>query len=76
MTQILETKRSSFIKQLVYDKAEKHLTAYFKNGARYRYYDVSQQKFSKFKTAESIGSYFATKIKGQYKSRRIKKATN
>lgn len=43
---------------------EQLLTIEFKNGRKYQYKEVSQEKFDRMQRAESIGSFIAREIKG------------
>jgi len=75
MTEI-STKRSSFIEAMVYDPENKTLTIVFLSSERrYRYYGISPQKVARLQKSQSKGSYYASKIKGQYKMRRLPMAS-
>jgi hypothetical protein len=64
-------KYSSSIAMIIYNRIKNALTIEFKSGKRYRYYNVSVQKFARFKNAKSKGSYFANYIRGKYEMRRL-----
>jgi lysyl-tRNA synthetase class 2 len=67
----IKTPRSSFIEQIDYDEETQNLDLLFKKGKRYRYKGVTKNKFTRFKHAESKGSYYAKSIKGKYEMRRL-----
>lgn len=71
MTELILTK-SSVLAHAWYDAVNRTLTLTFKSGKRYRYYDVSRQRFAAFAKSPSKGSYFSSSIKGIYVSRKLK----
>lgn len=68
-----EWPNSSNIKQTAYNPTTNHLDVTFKNGLRYRYYDVPESEWISLKQAESIGKYINLKIKGTYQSQNLDK---
>lgn len=73
--QITKHPKSSFILKLVYDTKSQTLTAYLrsKNAVKkYRYYNVTSNKFSRLVNSSSVGSYFSTKIVRKFESRKLK----
>jgi hypothetical protein len=69
--------RSSFILQVQYNENNQTLDVWFKGKQvkKYRYSNVTKQKFSKFMNAESKSSYFATHIKPNHKFKLVKVIT-
>lgn len=65
---------SSNIVAIGYDPETRELVIQFK-AARFRYADVPPEIHSDLMGAESIGSYFARTIKGQYEATRIDEPT-
>lgn len=68
----IRTSRSSFVYSIIHDAKTDTLTVTFKTGRRYRYYGVTKQKVSRFKSAPSFGSYYSTHIRGKYATRKLK----
>lgn len=64
---------SSNIATTQYNEVTNHLDITFKNGLRYRYYDVPASEWETLKDAESIGKYINTRIKGHYQSQNLDK---
>lgn len=71
--QIINEVESSNLTKTVYDTGEKTMTVTFKNGAQYLYEDVPHSTYTKFRIAESQGSFFNKEISKKYK---YKKMTN
>lgn len=71
MTQKHEFPNSISINNCIYDPSTKNMTIEFTSGAKYRYQDVEQKVFDEFKIADSVGTYFYTKIRRNYKSERL-----
>ena len=42
------------------------LVVEFKNGSRYKYFDVDEDTYKEFESAGSIGTYFSHNIKHAY----------
>ena len=57
-TKIINVIESSNINQTVYDTNTKNLEVVFKNGSTFLYEDVPHQIYTKFRMAESQGSFF------------------
>jgi hypothetical protein len=55
--------KSSNLARVAYDKKDKELYVEFKSGNKYSYINVSYKKYENLVYAESVGSYFSTKIK-------------
>ncbi|WP_272533852.1 KTSC domain-containing protein [Providencia sp. PROV212] len=62
---------SSNIRSVGYDQDDEILEIEFNNGAIYQYFDVPQSAYSDLITAESVGSYLARHIKGNYRYSRV-----
>jgi hypothetical protein len=63
------TPQSSNIAAVGYDSATSELYVTFVNSGRtYKYLDVPPGEFGMLERADSVGSYFANNIKGQYKT--------
>jgi len=66
-TKITNVIESSNINQTVYDTNTKNLEVVFKNGLTYLYEDVPHQTYTKFRMAESQGSFFNKNIAKTFK---------
>jgi len=62
---------SSNIEAIGYDKETETLRVWFKAGSVYDYEKVPEHIFESFKNAISVGTYFATIIKGNYQHKKI-----
>lgn len=62
---------SSFIERASY--TDDSLTIYFKSGHTLSYHGVDSSTWEQFKLSSSKGSFYATKIKGQFDAGNIKK---
>lgn len=71
--QIINEVESSNLTKTVYDTGEKTMTVTFKNGNQYVYEEVPHSAYTKFRMAESQGSFFNKEISKKYK---YKKLTN
>lgn len=60
--------KSSTIESVGYEPATKLLKVKFKSGGTYHFEGVSADHHSKMITAESVGRYFHTHIKGSFKT--------
>ena len=56
---------SSLIKHTEYNPDDKQLTVTFQNGKDYLYYDITEEDYQAFCSAESQGSYFGKNIRGK-----------
>lgn len=56
-------KESSNVESFDYDSRSRVLIVEFTGGRRYRYPNVSRQRFSAFSRADSLGAYVNTKLK-------------
>jgi lysyl-tRNA synthetase class 2 len=63
--------QSSHIQAHDYDHEGKVLTIQFTNGAIYNYHGVDPNTYYAFNQSSSPGSYFHSKIKGQFKTQAI-----
>jgi hypothetical protein len=59
---------SSLLTHIDYNKEDKKLNVVFKNGGKYTYLDVPEDKYKELEKAESIGKYFLSNIRGQFES--------
>lgn len=71
MTHKHEFPHSTSIQCCEYDPATKDMHITFVSGGKYKFSGVSQEDFDGFKTCDSVGSYFHTKIRRAYKSERV-----
>lgn len=62
-----ESVTSSNIASIGYDPDSLTLEIEFKNGSIYQYFDVPQNVFDAFRTADSKGSFLASQIKGNFR---------
>lgn len=68
----LKNKESSLIKIIDYnDELQELIVEFIKTGTRYKYYDVTQQEILEMARANSIGSYFLTKIRNNKRNIQI-----
>lgn len=58
--------RSNMISKSDYNEADKELTLTFHNGGTYVYKDVPAELHNEMLAAESIGSFFHSRIKGKF----------
>lgn len=66
-TRILNEIESSNINQTIYDTKTQNLEVIFKNGLVYSYEEVPHQIYTKFRMAESQGSFFNKEIAKTFK---------
>ena len=64
-------KESSNIKFWDYEEKIKVLTVTFKNKSVYNYFDVPKEIHEGAKSAESIGKFLNTKVKGIFKYKKV-----
>lgn len=64
--------KSSNVNALGWDADGKVLTMQFSNGTIYTYFDVPEETYREILSAPSVGSTFASLVKGKYPHRRIK----
>ena len=67
----IATPESSNIAGFDYVEKTRVLIVEFKNGGRYKYYDVPVAVFQQMKTAPSKGKFLAQNIKGVYRYARV-----
>ncbi len=67
MSEWISTPQSSNVAGFCYDDSTQVLTVEFNSGTRYDYYDVPNHIYEGMKTAESIGKYLNSEIKGHYR---------
>jgi len=65
-TKIINEVESSNVIYSIYDTATKKLLVTFKNGTQYEYEGVPHQAYTKFRMAESQGSFFNKEISKKY----------
>ena len=70
-TKIKNEIKSSNIKSSEYDTESKELVVEFNNGAKYKYDNVPNQVYTKFRLAESQGKFFTTDIAKQYSYKKV-----
>lgn len=64
--------KSTNLKNAKYDTELKSLVVEFNNGTIYEYENVSWEAFTKFRMAESQGSFFSKNIARTYKYKKVK----
>jgi hypothetical protein len=62
---------SSNIESIGYDLSNNTLEIEFKNGAIYQYFDVPEIVFKELESADSVGGYLASNVKGIYRYSRV-----
>lgn len=62
---------SSNVMKVAYDQDRKLLLVEFLKGGVYRYDGISRKTFGELVSAESVGIYLASEIKGKYTERKI-----
>ncbi len=67
----ITTPNSSNISGFGYDPESSVLTVEFRNGGRYRYFDVPEIVFEELKVAPSTGQFLAQNIKNIYRYARV-----
>ena len=70
-TKIINEVTSSNISRTEYDTKTKKLLTTFNNGMIYEYEEVPHQIYTKFRMAESQGSYFMKNIARNYKYKKV-----
>ena len=63
--------KSSFIKNIGYNRKVKTLIIEFANGNQYAYRKVPEDVFKTFWEAKSYGYWYNSRIKGEYESEKI-----
>lgn len=63
--------KSSNIKSTSYNKETEDLVIEFKGNSKYEYANVPENVWNYLKKADSIGKYFAKKIKGYYQYKKL-----
>jgi len=64
---------SSNLTKTIYDTGEEKLTVSFKNGMQYEYEKVPHSIYTKFRMAESQGTFFNKEIGRKFKYKKITK---
>jgi len=62
---------SSTVQKTEYDTSTKKLIATFKNGVQYEYDEVPHSIYTKFRMADSQGSFFSKEIGRKYEYRKL-----
>lgn len=70
-TKIFNEIQSSNIRKSEYDTETKKLIVEFNNGQRYEYDEVPHQLYTSFRTSESQGKFFSSKISKVFKYKKI-----
>ena len=70
-TKILNEIQSSNIRKSEYDTETKKMIVEFNNGQRYEYDEVPHQLYTSFRTSESQGKFFNSKISKVFKYKKI-----
>jgi len=70
-TKIVNEINSSNLKKTEYDTESKKLIGEFKNGIKYEYDEVPHQLYTQFRTAESQGKFFMSKISKVFKYKKV-----
>ena len=63
---MIPVENSSNVTFMGFRPKEQVLTVEFKNGKRYQYKDVSQEKFDRMQRSQSIGQFIQSEIKGRH----------
>jgi hypothetical protein len=70
-TKIINEIQSSNIKKTEFDTESKELVVEFNNGLRYLYEGVPHQIYTQFRTSDSQGKFFNSKIAKTYKYKKL-----
>jgi hypothetical protein len=70
---IINEIESSNLTKTIYDTGEEKLTVSFKNGMQYEYLKVPHSTYTKFRMAESQGTFFNKEIGRKFKYKKITK---
>jgi hypothetical protein len=70
-TKIINEIQSSNIRKSEYDTETKKLIVEFNNGHRYEYDEVPHQLYTQFRSSESQGKFFNSKISKVFKYKKI-----
>lgn len=70
-TKIFNEIQSSNIRKSEYDTETKKMIVEFNNGQRYEYDEVPHQLYTSFRTSESQGKFFSSKISKVFKYKKI-----
>jgi hypothetical protein len=70
-TKIINEIQSSNIRKTEFDTESKKLIVEFNNGIVYQYEDVPHQIYTQFRTSESQGKFFSSKIAKNYKYKKM-----
>lgn len=62
---------SSNVASVGYDEDSSTLEVEFNNGAVYQYFDVSKSVYEGLIGADSVGSYLASHVKGNYRYSKV-----
>jgi hypothetical protein len=62
---------SSNVISVGYDNSTRTLEVEFKGGSIYQYFDVPINEYEQLVSADSIGKYIATNIKGNYSFKKL-----
>lgn len=66
--------KSSNIRSVDYNDDARELTVSFKTGATYVYAEVPRSVYDALVSADSIGGYFASRVRGKYESIKLEPA--
>lgn len=67
----MQSARSSNIRGVEYDAAQRVLVVQFTSGSTYRYAGVPADVYHRFRIADSAGSFFAKEIRHRYTGERV-----
>lgn len=70
-TKILNEIESSNLVRTEYDTETKKLVVEFKNGMKYEYDEVPHQLYTQFRSSDSQGKFFSTKISKTFKYKKL-----
>ncbi len=62
---------SSFINAVGYNEEIRELRVTFKNGTKWRYFDVAPEKYISFLLADSKGKFFLKNVKPNFTGRKV-----
>jgi hypothetical protein len=66
-----DTPNSSNIARLSYDDEKGNLMIEFRSGKMYRYYDVPMEIWTGLISADSVGRFFNSNIRGKFKEEQV-----
>ena len=62
---------SSNLAEIGYDGSTQTMEVCFKSGGTYQYFDVPRDIYDELRTAESLGGYLNSEVKGRFRYARV-----